>query len=228
MTVSAVIVAAGKGTRMNHDIRKQYLLLAGRPILTHTLMVFEACEQIDQIVVVIPEDDFDFCQKTVINPLNLKEKICLVRGGTRRQDSVYNGLASLDPKTEIVVIHDGVRPFVTVENLSDCILAARATGACILGIPAGDTVKRVNQYGIVEATLARDEIWLAQTPQAFAYDVILKAHATARKAGYSGTDDALLVERLGIDVKVITGSPKNIKITSPEDLILAQAILAKR
>ncbi|MBU0986759.1 MAG: 2-C-methyl-D-erythritol 4-phosphate cytidylyltransferase, partial [Proteobacteria bacterium] len=155
MTVSAVIVAAGKGTRMNHDIRKQYLLLAGRPILTHTLMVFEACEQIDQIVVVIPEDDFDFCKKTVINPLNLKEKICLVRGGTRRQDSVYNGLASLDPKTEIVVIHDGVRPFVTVENLSACILAARATGVCILGIPAGDTVKRVNQYGIVEATLAR-------------------------------------------------------------------------
>lgn len=224
-TVSAIIVAAGKGIRMNHSVRKQYLLIADRPVLGHTLMVFDACELVDEVFVVISKEDSDFCQDTLIPPLNLKKKINLVSGGTERQDSVYNGLLALSPKTDTVVVHDGVRPFVGPEELTACITGAEETGACILGIPAGDTLKHVGKTGRIEKTLARDNIWLAQTPQVFKYELILRAHETARRDGFRGTDDALLLERLGIDVKIIPGSKTNIKITTPQDLALAEAIL---
>ena len=223
--VSAIIVAAGKGLRMNNAVRKQYLLLAGRPILAHTLMVFDASEPIDRIVMVVPEADLDFCAETVISPLTLQKEVCLVAGGPQRQDSVYNGLRALDPKTDWVVIHDGVRPLIRVEKLAECIAGARRHRACIFGLPAGDTVKKVKQTGFVETTLDRQGIWLAQTPQAFEYDLILTAHQKARDAGYKGTDDALLVERMGVEVKVITGSRQNIKITTPEDLEVAQVLM---
>lgn len=224
--VSAIIVAAGKGLRMKTDVRKQYLLLEGRPILGHTLPVFDACAQIDEILLVIPEGDFDFCRKNVISPLDLKTKIRCVAGGARRQDSVYNGLDALDRKTDIVVIHDGVRPFVRPEQLGACIRGAQGSGACILAIPASDTLKRIGGSGTIEQTLDRNDIWLAQTPQAFKYDLILKAHEAARKDGFSGTDDALLIERLGIGVRIATGSKDNIKITTREDLAFARAILS--
>jgi len=223
--VSAIIVAAGKGLRMNHSVRKQYLLIAGRPILGHTLLVFDGSERIDEVFVVISKEDFDFCRDTLIPPLKLKKKINLVSGGTERQDSVYNGLLALSQKTDTVVIHDGVRPFVRPEELAACITGVEETGACILGIPAGDTLKHVGKTGRIEKTLARDNIWLAQTPQVFKYELILKAHETARRDGFRGTDDALLVEQLGIDVKIIPGSKTNIKITTPQDLDLAEAIL---
>ena len=223
--VSVIIVAAGKGLRMNHSVRKQYLLIAGRPILGHTLLAFDGSERIDEVFVVISKEDFDFCQDNLIPPLNLKKKINLVSGGTERQDSVYNGLLALSPKTDTVVIHDGVRPFVRPEELAACITGAEETGACILGIPAGDTLKHVGKTGRIEKTLARDNIWLAQTPQVFKYELILKAHETACRDGFRGTDDALLLEQLGIDVKIILGSKTNIKITTPQDLALAEAIL---
>ncbi len=223
--VSAVIVAAGKGLRMNHSVPKQYLLIAGRPVLGHTLLVFDASERIDEVFVVISKEDFGFCRDTLIPPLNLKKKINLVSGGTERQDSVYNGLRALSPKTDTVVIHDGVRPFVGPEELAACISGVEETGACILGIPVSDTLKHVGKTGRIEKTLARDNIWLAQTPQVFKYELILKAHETARRDGFRGTDDALLVERLGINVKIIPGSKTNIKITTPQDLALAEAIL---
>ena len=222
--ISAVIVAAGKGIRMNHTVRKQYLLLGDRSVLGHTLLVFDACERIAEIVVVIPNDDFDFCKETLMAPLDLKKKVHLVIGGAERQDSVYNGLKALNRKTDTVVIHDGVRPFVRPAELAACIVGAQESGACILGIPAGDTLKRVGKYGIIEKTFGRKGIWLAQTPQAFQYDLILKAHEVARRDGLRGTDDAQLVERLGIDVRIITGSKNNIKITTQQDLALAEAI----
>jgi len=223
--VSAVIVAAGKGIRMNHRVRKQYLLLADRPILGHTLLVFDACELIDEVFVVIAKEDFDFGQDNLIPPLNLKKKINLVSGGTERQDSVYNGLLALSQKTDTVVIHDGVRPFVPSEELAACITGVEETGACILGIPANDTLKHVGKTGRIEKTQTRDNIWLAQTPQVFKYELILKAHQKARRDGFIGTDDALLLERMGVDVKIIPGSKTNIKITTPQDLALAEAIL---
>lgn len=228
MTVAAIIVAAGKGLRMNKDVPKQYLALTGRPILGHTLLVFDTCDRIDEVLVVIPAGDFDFCQKSVIAPRHLQKPISLVAGGDRRQDSVYNGLKALDQKTDLVVIHDGVRPFVKPDELEACIDGAIQFGACILGIPASDTLKRVDGAGIIDATLARENIWLVQTPQVFKYDLILKAHEAAKRDGVSGTDDAFLAERLGVEVRIITGNKNNIKITTREDLAVARAILAKR
>jgi len=153
--VSAIIVAAGKGIRMNRSVRKQYLLIADRPILGHTLLVFDASERIDEVFVVISKEDFGYCQDTLLPPLNLKKKINLVYGGTERQDSVYNGLLALSQKTDTVVIHDGVRPFVRPEELAACIAGVEETGACILGIPASDTLKHMGKTGHIEKTFAR-------------------------------------------------------------------------
>jgi len=223
--VAAVIVAAGKGIRMQVPLRKQYLSLAGLPILSRTLTVFDNCDQIDQIYLVIPADDFDFCLENVLGPLKLTRKIHLVAGGPRRQDSVYNGLLQVDPDCNIVVIHDGVRPFVPTDKLIASINGARQSGACILGLPAYDTLKQADTSDFIVATLQRDSIWLAQTPQTFRYDLIKKAHEKAIRDGYRGTDDASLVERLGEPVKIICGSRTNIKITNPEDLEIAKSLI---
>jgi len=222
--VSAIIVAAGKGARMKGRMRKQYLDLSGRPVLGHSIMTFDACSLIDEIFIVVPEEEIDYCQNNIASSLDLKTKIKLISGGVQRQDSVYNGLQAIDQKTDTVVIHDGVRPFIHPEDLAACISGAKDFGACILGIPVSDTLKRVNKSGIIESTLFRENIWLAQTPQAFRYGLIVKAHETARRDGYSGTDDASLVERLGKDVKIINGSKFNIKITTQEDLDVARAM----
>ncbi|MDH3873308.1 MAG: 2-C-methyl-D-erythritol 4-phosphate cytidylyltransferase [Desulfobacteraceae bacterium] len=222
--VSAIIVAAGKGIRMKGTMRKQYLDLSGRPVLAHSIMAFDSCSQVAEIYLVVPKEDIEYCQNKILSLLDLKNQINLVHGGAKRQDSVYNGLQSIDKDTETVVIHDGVRPLIHPEELKECILGSKKYGACILGTPASDTLKRVDKSGIIEATLPRENIWLAQTPQAFQYDLILKAHETARRDGYVGTDDASLVERLGADVKIINGSRFNIKITQKEDLAVAKAV----
>ena len=222
--VSAIIVAAGKGIRMKGTMRKQYLDLSGRPVLAHSIMAFDSCSQVAEIFLVVPKEDIEYCQNKILSLLDLKNQINLVHGGAKRQDSVYNGLQSIDKDTETVVIHDGVRPLIHPEELKECILGSKKYGACILGTPASDTLKRVDKSGIIEATLPRENIWLAQTPQAFQYDLILKAHETARRDGYVGTDDASLVERLGADVKIINGSRFNIKITQKEDLAVAKAM----
>ena len=222
--ISAIIVAGGKGIRMNNTVRKQYLLLAGRPILSHTLSAFDACNLINNILLVVPEQDFEFCHKDILSPLKLQKKVRLVSGGTERQNSVYNGLLSIDAGS-MVVIHDGVRPFINSKQLAACINGAKEHGACILGIPAYDTVKSINSSGYIDKTLERNTIWLAQTPQAFKYDLIMKAHENAKQEGFTGTDDAMLVERLGINVRIIRGNRYNIKITTAEDLLLAKAIL---
>jgi len=222
--VSAIIVAAGKGIRMKGTMRKQYLDLSERPVLAHSIMAFDSCSQVAEIYLVVPKEDIEYCQNKILSLLDLKNQINLVHGGAKRQDSVYNGLQSIDKDTETVVIHDGVRPLIHPEELKECILGSKKYGACILGTPASDTLKRVDKSGIIEATLPRENIWLAQTPQAFQYDLILKAHETARRDGYVGTDDASLVERLGADVKIINGSRFNIKITQKEDLAVAKAV----
>lgn len=222
--VSAIIVAAGKGLRMKGDTRKQYLDLLGKPVLAHSIAVFDACNLIDDIIVIVPEEDIAYCQKEIISPLQLKNRVRLVSGGDQRQASVYNGLQAVDPKSLTVVIHDGVRPFVRPEELAACISGAKKYGACILGFPASDTLKQVNKSGIIEKTLPRENVWLVQTPQAFQYGLIMEAHETARRHAYTGTDDASLVEKMGKDIKIINGSRHNIKITTREDLILVRAV----
>ena len=224
--VAAVIVAAGKGVRMQGPLRKQYLSLAGLPILARTLLVFDGCDLVDDIFLVIPKDDFDFCRKKIISRLKRGRDIRLVAGGVRRQDSVYNGLQQLDPNCSLVVIHDGVRPFVQNDQIVASIKEARKIGACILGVPAYDTLKQVDTRDFITLTLQRDAIWLAQTPQTFRCDLIKKAHERAREEGYIGTDDASLVERLKEPVKIICGSRSNIKITHKEDLAIARRLLA--
>lgn len=223
---SAIIVAAGRGTRMKDAVRKQYLMLAGRPILAHTLRVFDACADIESIYLVVPETDFDFCRSRILSRKGFIKRTELVPGGTERQESVYIGLQAIDGLTDnIVVIHDGVRPFILQEQVSACIAGAKDAGACILGIPVSDTLKKVDGSGCVLETVKRESIWQAQTPQAFQFDLILNAHQRARDDGYRGTDDALLVERMGKNVQVISGSRRNIKITNKEDLVLARALL---
>jgi len=223
--VSAIIVAAGKGLRMEGVVPKQYLNLEGYPLVSHSLIKIDACQQIEDIVLVVPEKDMDYCQNDILSPLKLQKNIHLVSGGEHRQTSVYNGLLAIGHNTTTVVIHDGVRPFICSEHLTSCIIGAKDCGACILAVQAGDTLKQVDPSGVIKKTLPRDTVWLAQTPQVFQYSLIMKAHETARQDGFIGTDDALLVERLGENVQVVEGCKTNIKITTKEDLAIAQAML---
>ena len=223
--VHAIIVAAGKGIRMSDSVRKQYIALDGMPMLSRTLGLFNRCDLIDRIIVVVPEDDIDFCRNEILPAANMGKDPILVIGGASRQDSVYNSLKSIETDDDVVLIHDGVRPFVNPEHLVACIEGAREHGACILGIPAFDTVKHVNAKNEIIQTQQRDTLWLAQTPQAFQLQLIKTAHEIAKQEGFMGTDDASLVERLGGVVKIIPGSRNNIKITNQEDLKLARALL---
>jgi 2-C-methyl-D-erythritol 4-phosphate cytidylyltransferase len=226
--VSAIIVAAGQGKRMRGEQRKQYLSLEGLPILTRTLMVFDGCSAVNQIILVVPEDDIDYCRENILRPTGLTQKILLIAGGRRRQDSVFNGLKTVDENCTVVIIHDGVRPLVPQQRLIACIDGARESGACILGVPAHETLKQTDGSGQIIRTISRDDIWLAQTPQAFRHDLIRKAHEQARKEGYFATDDAALVEKMGATVKMIKGSRTNIKITTREDLEMARWLLEKQ
>ena len=226
--VSAIIVAAGKGIRMDDKVRKQYLLLDGCSLISHTIAVFDKCNMINEIFLVVPEEDFVFCNDNILNQQNYQKKVSLVPGGATRQNSVYNGLLAIDnimDNNSIVVIHDGVRPFICHEQLTECITCATDYDACIFGIPAYDTLKSVNSSGFIENTIERNTIWFAQTPQAFKYNLIRRAHENALHIGIVGTDDAMLVEQLGIKVKVISGSRCNVKITTKEDLLLARAMV---
>jgi 2-C-methyl-D-erythritol 4-phosphate cytidylyltransferase len=223
--VYAIIVAAGKGIRMSTTLRKQYIALDGIPMLSRTLGVFNRCDLIDRIIIAVPKDDIDYCRNEIIPAANIKKEAILVIGGASRQDSVYNSLKTIEKDDGIVLIHDGVRPFVNPEHLIACIKGTQEHGACILGIPAFDTVKNVNAKNEIIETQKRDTLWLAQTPQAFQLKLIKKAHEIAKQEGFIGTDDASLVERLGEIVKIIPGSRSNIKITNKEDLKIALALM---
>jgi 2-C-methyl-D-erythritol 4-phosphate cytidylyltransferase len=188
-------------------------------------MAFDRCDSIDRIIVALPVKDLEFCRHTILSAAGVNKKTDLISGGDHRQDSVYNGLQAIKDDDGIVLIHDGVRPFVRQEHLLACIEGARKQGACILGLPVFDTVKQVNAKNEIVQTRTRDNLWLAQTPQAFQMKLIKKAHAAAKRDGFRGTDDASLVERLGAMVKIIPGGRSNIKITHPEDLKIARALL---
>ncbi|MDZ7581539.1 MAG: 2-C-methyl-D-erythritol 4-phosphate cytidylyltransferase [Deltaproteobacteria bacterium] len=223
--VSAVIVAAGHGVRMQSGTRKQYLLLAGRSVVVRTLQQFDACPLIDQICLVVAEEDLDFCRRCLLADGQVHKPLQFVAGGRERQQSVYSGLRSLAAEEGLVAIHDGVRPLIDPLLIAACIRVAQTSGACVPGIPAYDTIKRVNAEGTIAATLDRKDLWLIQTPQVFRYAIIVEAHARALRDGYTGTDDAALVERLGYPVSLITGSKSNIKVTTAEDLVMAAALI---
>lgn len=225
---TAIVVAGGHGSRMKNKIRKQYLMLGNHPIVYHSLKQFINCHLISKIVLVIPKEDAKYCENNIIPDLTETKPIRIVHGGSRRQESVYNGLKALDRLESLIVIHDGVRPFVQIKDIEACIHEAAQTGACILGVPAEDTIKVVSGKMAIKKTLNRDTIWLAQTPQAFQTDLILSAHENARKKNIFGSDDAYLVEKVGGKVKILPGSKENIKITTPDDLLRAEIFLKQR
>jgi 2-C-methyl-D-erythritol 4-phosphate cytidylyltransferase len=187
-----------------------------------TLRVFEACPEIDSILPVLPSEHMEIFQDMIKSAGGFTKISNLVAGGEQRQDSVYNGLSRLDPGVDLVVVHDGVRPFVTPNLIRSCIEAARRQGAAVAALPVQETVKLTDAQGWVRETLPRDMIYLAQTPQVFRREILAEAFLRAKEEGYYGTDEASLVERMGIGVKLVAGERWNIKITTPEDLVWAQ------
>lgn len=224
----AVIPAGGSGRRMGAPTAKQYLPLGGIPVLVHTLRCFENCPAIDEVILVVPGDDVRRVTDDLVLPYGLTKVWKIVPGGPQRQDSVMNGLMAVDKGKDIVVVHDGVRPFIDPGFIERCISIARGHGAAVLGLPARDTVKDCDATGMVVRTLPRDRLWLAQTPQAFRRELLLRAYRQAFADGFYGTDDASLVERLGAKVMMVAGTAENIKITDLQDLAYAQWLLAKR
>ncbi|UTG92654.1 2-C-methyl-D-erythritol 4-phosphate cytidylyltransferase [Geobacter sulfurreducens] len=227
MAVFALVPAAGMGKRMGASINKQYLLLAGRPILAHTLSVFEGASFVDGVFVITPEDEIPFCRDQVVERYGFTKVLGIVAGGAERQHSVLNGLRAMEGTAaddDVVLIHDGVRPFVSTDVLARATAVAREDDGALVAVPAKDTVKTVED-GIITGTPPRETLWLAQTPQAFRYAVIRAAHEIADAERFLGTDDAMLVERLGRSVRIVVGDYRNIKITTPEDMVLAEAFL---
>lgn len=223
--VNAVIVAAGRGTRMCMDKNKQYIDIAGKPILARTLEAFDRCDLINEIIVVVSEQDIVYCKQHIIDMYGIKKVKCIVAGGDERQESVYNGLLNVSSGCDIVVIHDGARPFITEDIIINSILTAKEYGAACVAVPTKDTIKVSDSDQFINETLNRSMLWSIQTPQAFAYKTIMEAHIKAKEDGFVGTDDAVLVERLGLKVKLVMGSYDNIKITTKDDLVFAQAII---
>ena len=223
MFVSAIIPAAGSGIRMGGKIEKQFLELADKPIIAHTLLRFQKTDLINDIYLVVPPEKVEYCKTAIVKKYKISKAVEVIEGGKERQDSVYNGLVRVNPKTDIIVVHDGVRPFVTEDIIKESIAEADKHGAVIVAIPEKDTVKEVSE-GLIVNTLNRKLLWRIQTPQVFKRDILEKAFKKAIDEGYYGTDESSLVERAGYPVRIVKGSDFNIKITTHEELILGNAI----
>lgn len=223
---SVIIVAAGSGKRMNLGINKQFIKLKDKEIIAYTIEAFLNNKNIDEIIVCIKKEEEDFFKKNIINKYNFKN-IKIAYGGKERQDSINNGLKKLNKDCSVVLVHDGARPFVSNEIIDESINAVKARKAVVVGVPVKDTIKFVED-GVVKETPKRSMLWSAQTPQSFEYDLITKAYEEAYKNDYYGTDDSMLVEKIGQEVHMIMGSYDNIKITSIEDLEIAKEILNKK
>ncbi|MCF6135849.1 MULTISPECIES: 2-C-methyl-D-erythritol 4-phosphate cytidylyltransferase [Thermoactinomyces] len=225
MSVGVVVPAAGMGKRMGTREPKQFLTFHGQPILIHTLALFESFPEIDEMVVVADQKEIGRTQK-MIRGAGLQKVTHVVPGGKERQESVYLGLKKIS--TDWVMVHDAVRPFVSHEAISRLLEEARMHGAAILAVPVKDTVKVVDDAGIVENTPDRKRLWAVQTPQAFRREVLLSAHEHFAGRETVATDDSMLVEEMGVDVRVVQGEYTNIKLTTPDDLYLAEAIYQMR
>ncbi|MBU0483002.1 MAG: 2-C-methyl-D-erythritol 4-phosphate cytidylyltransferase [Proteobacteria bacterium] len=224
---AAIIPAGGVGRRMGLSLPKQFSELAGRPILAHTIQVFQQSAFVDQIVVVTPAD---YCRQTeeIVAQYNFDKVVKVLAGGVLRQDSVRIGLESLDNDIEYVVVHDGVRPLVEPGLIESCVQAAIINGAAIAAIPVSDTIKEVTGANLINKTVDRQGLWQAQTPQVIRVDLLRKAFERAAADGFVGTDEASFLEQLGCEVVVVIGSERNIKVTRPEDLVIAEALIMEK
>ena len=225
---TAVVLAAGKGSRMGTKIQKQYLEICGKPVLYYSLAAFAASPIIDEIVLVTGEGKTDYCRKNIIEAYGITKVNKIVVGGKERYESVYKALREIEPEG-YVFIHDGARPFITEEILERGMFGVQETGACVVGMPSKDTVKVADEADFVSETPDRKRVWTVQTPQIFSYDLIKKAHESIRKKDMTAiTDDAMVVEQeSGVQVRLVEGSYQNIKITTPEDLDVAEVFLKK-
>lgn len=224
----AIITAGGSGKRINSRLPKQYLPVGGTPLLVHTIGVFQRSPLVHEILLVVPREDIRRVRSRFVEPYGFSKVAQVLGGGRERQDSVKNGLDAVGEDCDIVLIHDGVRPFISGSLLRLMIREAAAHGAATAGVPVKETVKRVDPEGIVVETLDRRALWLAHTPQAFRRSVILEAHRTAFRDRFYGTDDASLVERMGHPVRMVPATYENIKITTREDLLLAEFLIGAR
>ena len=225
-----ILPAAGLGTRMGRGSaeragtsRKQFMLLAGSPILLHTVRRFAASDRVSEIVVAVRPEDVNWVRE-MLSAEFAGRRVRVVEGGNSRQQSVQNALTSLGPETDLVAVHDAVRPFIDLEIIHKAFDEAAETGAAIVGVPVVDTVKQVSRGTgkvRIRATLPREKLVLAQTPQVFRYDLLMRAFESANQDGFIGTDESSLVERLDVEVTVVLGSDHNIKITKPGDMDLA-------
>lgn len=234
MKIAVILPAAGLGTRMGRvsaerigTSRKQFMLLEGSPILIHTVRKFAASDRVSEIVVAVRAEDVDWVTDMLAREFP-RQRVRVVTGGNSRQQSVENALATLGPDTDLVAVHDAVRPFIDLETIHRVFDEAAESGAAIVGVPAVDTVKQVSRgtgKAHIRATLPREKLVMAQTPQVFRYDLLVRAFESARQDGFIGTDESSLVERLDVEVAVILGSDRNIKITKPGDMSLAHIFL---
>ena len=226
--VVALVPAAGRGLRMGGSVPKQFLSIGGEPLIVQSLRILQAAPVVGQIILAVPPADIEYCEREIVLRHRFTKVTKVVAGGAERQDSVRHALAQVPSDTDIVLIHDAVRPFVTQRMIEEVVAASRKEGAAIIALPMRDTVKQVRADGMIERTVDRTPLWLAQTPQAFRRDWIETAHRNAHAEGVRATDDAFLVEWLGYSVAVVEGSGENIKVTRPEDLVIGEAILASR
>lgn len=224
---SAIIPASGLGRRLSRGTGKAFVPLLGKPLIVFTLYPFELSDSIDEIVLVVGKEDIPRAEQ-IIKDYEIKKVNRIVAGGKERQDSVWNGLRAISPDTELVVIHDGARPLVSAKIIEDSIKTAREYGAAIAAIPVTDTIKTSSDGRMVESTLDRSKLYAIQTPQTFKREIIIAAYEHAYAEGFYGTDDASLVERMGFPVALVAGSHENIKITTPTDIQIAEAIMSKK
>lgn len=224
---TAIVLAAGQGKRMQSKIQKQFLEIRNHPVLYYSLQCFQKSPLIQDIILVTGEDVISYCKKEIVERYHFDKVSGVIAGGKERYDSVYAGLLACKD-SDYVFIHDGARPFITEEILQRGMESVRKTGACVIGMPSKDTIKLSDNSGFVKETLNRSLVWTIQTPQIFSYSLIRRAHESIRKKDMTAiTDDAMVVEQeTGVRVSLAEGSYRNIKITTPEDLLIAEAFLS--
>lgn len=227
----AVVLSAGRGKRMNSAVQKQYLHIKGKPVIYYSLKVFQECPFIDEIVLVAGKDDINYCRREIVEKYGLDKVRTITPGGEQRYHSVYNGLQAI-VDCNYVYIHDGARPFVDMEMLERAQKAVEEYGACVLGMPVKDTIKISDVHGFAEYTPQRSSVWQVQTPQVFSFALVKNAYERLMEELEHGsevevTDDAMVVEyESDVKVKLVEGAYSNIKITTPEDLMLAELFVS--
>ena len=228
MKSTAIVLAAGQGKRMNSKVQKQFLLIKGKPVLYYSLSCFQKSREIEEIIVVTGKESINFCKQEIIEAYGFSKVKAVIPGGKERYDSVYAGLCACED-SDYVFIHDGARPFLSNDMIRRGKEAVLDYGACVIGMPSKDTIKIADENGMVESTPSRNKVWNIQTPQIFSYTAIREAHEKARQQNMADiTDDAMVIERFGnMKIKLVEGSYENIKITTPEDIVVAEKILEK-